>query len=36
MFDKKHKKRRDIVMKVIAIVMIIAFVGFAVAPAFIG
>lgn len=35
MFDSKHKKRRELIMKVVAIAMIISFVGFAVAPAFI-
>lgn len=36
MFSSKNKKKREILMKVVAIVMIISFVGFAVAPAFIG
>jgi hypothetical protein len=36
MFDNKNKKRRELLMKVIAVLMIISFVGFAVAPAFIG
>lgn len=34
MFDKKHKAKRDILLKTIAILMIISFVGFAIAPAF--
>lgn len=36
MYDKQHKAQRDIVLKVVAILMIISFVGFAVAPAFLG
>lgn len=35
MFDNKNKKRRELLMKIVAILMIISFVGFAVAPAFI-
>jgi hypothetical protein len=34
MFDKAHKNKREILLKVVAIFMIISFVGFAVAPAF--
>lgn len=34
MFDKQHKARREMILKVVAILMIISFVGFAVAPAF--
>jgi hypothetical protein len=34
MFDKKHKARREMILKVVAILMIISFVGFAIAPAF--
>ncbi len=34
MFDKKHKARREMILRVIAILMVISFVGFAIAPAF--
>jgi hypothetical protein len=36
MFDKKNKNRREMIMKIVAILCIISFVGFAIAPAFIG
>lgn len=34
MFDKKNKRKREILMKAVAVLMIISFIGFAVAPAF--
>lgn len=36
MFDKKHKAKMQLAMKIIAILSIISFVGLAVAPAFLG
>jgi hypothetical protein len=33
MFDKKHKNKREMIMKIIAFLCIISFVGFAIAPA---
>jgi hypothetical protein len=35
MFDKKHKAKRELILRVVAVLMIISFVGFAIAPAFI-
>jgi hypothetical protein len=35
MFDKKYKNKREMIMKIVAILMFISFVGFAIAPAFI-
>ncbi len=34
MFNNENKKTREMVMKVLAVLIIISFVGFAVAPAF--